>query len=57
MISPWTIFTRKNIKVFKAQEKPTMHHTIIDLHVIHVVKTSKTKTLLTGVESDDFIDS
>ena len=34
-----------------------MNHVIIDLHGIHVVKTSKTKTLLTGVESDDFIDS
>jgi hypothetical protein len=29
----------------------------IDLRVIHVAKASKTRALLTGVESGDFIDS
>ncbi len=84
---PMDDIRKKNIKIFKAQGKPTNLHVFktnitgkkmpncsgcpvhwvnfdgtwcdIDPHVIHTVKFSKTRVLLTGVESvdRDFIDS
>ncbi len=56
MISSWTIFSRK-ISRFLNRKENLLNSTCSRRQTVHVTKASKTRNLLTGVQSGDFIDS